>query len=67
MPKIIGIILILFYNFISCIIIIPFQTFNPLLVKNVKLLELIKNASDNEIIDIISKNLISTNLEIGER
>ena len=67
MPKIIGIILILFYNFISCIIIIPFQTFNPLLVKNVKVLELIKNASDNEIINTISKNLIYTNLEIGER
>ena len=69
MPTIIGIIIFLFLNInsiISNIIIIPFQTYNPLITKNQKLLELIKNASDKDIIDTILRNLIYTNLDIGE-
>ena len=51
---------------ITSIIIIPFQTYNPLLTKNNKILEIIKESSDIEIIDTISKNLIYADLEIGD-
>ena len=51
---------------ILTIIIIPFQTYNPLLSKNNTLLELIKNSSDKSIVDTILRNLIYTNLNIGE-
>ena len=62
-------ILILFLNLISFnlnIIIIPFQTYNPLLTKDQKLLNLIKRASDKEIIETIIRNLIYVNLDIGD-
>lgn len=56
--------IIIFPN-INNIIIIPFQTLNPLLYNNENLLELIKNESDKSIVDTISRNLIYTNLDIG--
>ena len=57
--------IIIFPN-INNIIIIPFQTLNPLLYNNNEnLLELIKNESDKSIVDTISRNLIYTNLDIG--
>ena len=49
--------IIIFPN-INNIIIIPFQTLNPLLYNNENLLELIKNESDKSIVDTISRNLI---------
>lgn len=54
-----------FYSYLSAIIIIPFQTYNPLLYKNERLLKLIKSASDKEIIETISRNLVYTELNIG--
>ena len=69
MSKIIIFILFLFLNLISFnlnIIIIPFQTYNPLLTKNKKLLNLIKRATDEEIVNTIIRNLIYVNLDIGE-
>ena len=57
--------LILFQAIVN-IIIIPFETYNPLISRNPKLLELIRNTSDEILIDTILKNLIYTNLEIGE-
>lgn len=69
MSKKISFILILFINLVSFnlnIIIIPFQTYNPLLTKNQELLNLIKRASDKEIVDTIIRNLIYVNLDLGE-
>ena len=63
-----GFMLIFFINFssyLSAIIIIPFQTYNPLLIKNEKFFELIKGASDKEIIETITRNLVYTELIIG--
>ena len=54
------------FDFILNIIIIPFKTYNPLLTKDQKIIELIKKASDEEIIYTILKNLIYVNLEIGD-
>ena len=51
---------------ISTVIIIPFQTYNPLLTKDNTLLKLIKNSSDKSIVDTILRNLIYTDLNIGE-
>ena len=48
------------------IIIIPFRTYNPLLSKDEKIINLVKNAKDIDIVDTLSKNLIYTNLSIGE-
>ena len=60
-------ILICLVSKILTIIIIPFQTYNPLLTKNNTLLELIKTSSDKSIVDTILRNLIYTNLNIGEK
>ena len=57
---------ILLISNISTIIIIPFQTYNPLITKNETLLVLIKNSSDKSIVDTISRNLIYTNLNLGK-
>jgi len=54
-----------FSSYLSAIIIIPFQTYNPLLIKDEKFLELIKRASDQEIVETISRNLVYTELNIG--
>ena len=54
------------FSYILNIITIPFETYNPLLTKDKNKLELIKKASDDEIIDTLSKNLIFVNVEIGE-
>ena len=51
---------------ISSSIIIPFQTYNPLLTKNNSLLELIKKSSDKSIVDTMLRNLIYTNLIISD-
>jgi len=59
-------ILICLVSKILTIIIIPFQTYNPLLTKNNTLLELIKTSSDKSIVDTILRNLIYTNLNIGD-
>ena len=69
MLKSIGIITFLLINIFSIslnLIKIPFQTYNPLIIKNQHLKELIKNSSNKEIIDTISRNLIYSNIEIGE-
>ena len=69
MLKSIGIITFLLINIFSIslnLIKIPFQTYNPLVIKNQYLKELIKNSSNKEIIDTISRNLIYSNIEIGE-
>ena len=60
--------LILFNIFSSfaLVIIIPFQTYNPLITKNGTLLALIKNASDKSIVDTLSHNLIYTEFNVGE-
>ena len=60
--------LILFNIFSSfaLVIIIPFQTYNPLITKNETLLQLIKNASDKSIVDTLSHNLIYTEFNVGE-
>ena len=47
-------------------IIIPYQTYNPLLTKNQTLLELINNASDNSLVEILSRNLIYSELNVGQ-
>ena len=57
---------ILMISNIITIIIIPFETINPLLSKNLSLLELIKNTSDKSIVDTLLLNLIYTNLSVGE-
>ena len=57
---------VIFFSFISHIIIFPFQTYNPLITNNPILLELIKKTSDKEIIDTISRNLIYINFYLGE-
>ena len=59
-------ILLILFHIINTIIIIPFETYNPLISRNPKLLELIKTASDEILIDTILKNLIYINLEIGD-
>ena len=63
-------IFIFLFNFIIkfnlSIIIIPFRTYNPLLSKDEKIINLIKKANDLDIVDTLSKNLIYTNLSIGE-
>jgi len=72
MNKILGnifskdIIFIIIIQYISNAIVIPFQTYNPLKTKNESLLNLIKNASDKDIINTITRNLIYTNFNIGE-
>ena len=48
------------------IILIPFETYNPLLSNQKVILELIKNSKDIDIIDTLSKNLIYTNLSISK-
>ena len=48
------------------IIIIPYQSLNPLLTNNSTLIELIKNASDFSIINALSNNLIYTEFNVGE-
>jgi len=53
-------------SFVSSIIVIPFQTYNPLLTKNHSLQELIVNSSDKDIIDTLSRNLIYIKLGIGD-
>ena len=58
-------IFLIMISYISQIIIIPFQTYNPLLAKNVTLLGLISNSSNEEIINAIFYNLIYTNINIG--
>ena len=50
----------------SSIIIIPFQTYNPLLTRNETLLELIKNSTDKTLVDTLTRNLIYSNLNIGQ-
>lgn len=59
-------IFIIVYSYISCAIIIPYQTYNPLLTKNETLLELIKNSSDQSIVETMSRNLIYTEFNVGE-
>ena len=59
-------IFLIMISYISPIIIIPFQTYNPLLAKNVTLLGLISNSSNEEIINAIFYNLIYTNIIIGD-
>ena len=59
------IILIIISN-IHSIIIIPFKSYNPLLTKDEKVLELIKKSSDIDLVNTLSKNLIYTDLKIGE-
>lgn len=69
MPKYFGIITFLLINIFSFSlnsIIIPFQTYNPLVINNQNLNKLIRQSSNKEIIDTISRNLIYSNLEIGE-
>ena len=55
----------IFSSFAS-VVIIPFQTHNPLITKNKTLLELIKNASDKSIVETLSHNLIYTEFNVGE-
>ena len=59
-------IFIIILPYISNIIIIPFQTYNPFIAKNESLLNLIKNASDKDIVNTITRNLIYSNFNIGE-
>ena len=59
-------ILFIIFSFSASIIIIPFQTYNPLITKNESLLGLIKNASDKSIVDTLSHNLIYTEFNVGE-
>jgi len=49
------------------IIILPFNTYNPLIYKEEKILNLIKNAKDIDIVDTLYKNLIYTNLSISKQ
>ena len=59
-------ILFISLSYITSIIIIPFQSYNPLISKNLTLLELIKNSSEKSIVDTLSYNLIYTEFNIGE-
>ena len=59
--------LLIILEFISNIIIIPFNTYNSFISKDQKILNLIKNANDIDIIDTLSKNLVYTNLNIGKQ
>ena len=56
----------LLITYISSIIIIPFQTNNPLLTNNEALKQLIKNTPDKNLVNTLSRNLIYTNLNIGQ-
>ena len=47
-------------------IIIPFQTYNPLLTKDENIIQLIKSSSDKYLFDTMSRNLIYSNLNFGE-
>ena len=49
------------------IIIIPFSTYNPLLSKEAKILNLIKNTKDIDIVDTLYKNLIYINISISKQ
>ena len=60
------IIFIIKLSFILNIIIIPFKTYNPLISDNYLIHQLIKNSSDKDIVETISRNLIYTILDIGE-
>ena len=59
-------ILLNIFSSFALVIIIPFQTYNPLITKNETLLQLIKNASDKSIVDTLSHNLIYTEFNVGE-
>ena len=59
------VIVLILVSDISSIIIIPFQTYNPFRTKNETLLELIRNSSDEKIINTIFPNLIYANINIG--
>ena len=54
------------YSFILNIIILPFQTYNPLIIKNQSMIELIRNTSDKDIVNTILRNLMYVNLDVGE-
>jgi len=56
----------LLITYISSIVIIPFQTYNPLLTNNDALKQLIKNTPDKNLVNTISRNLIYANLNIGQ-
>lgn len=60
--------ILIFFSFsiISCIIVIPFNTYNPLISQDKLLIEMIKNSSDKDIVNTILKNLIYTDISIGE-
>ena len=60
------IIFLILFSYSSNVIVIPFQTINPLLTKNEDLLELIKNTPDKSLVDTISRNLIYANLNVGD-
>ena len=49
------------------IIIIPFNTYNPLLSKNETILNSLKNAKDIDIVDTFYKNLIYSNISISKQ
>ena len=56
----------LLITYISSIIIIPFQTYNPLLTNNEELKQLIKNTPDKDLVNTLSRNLIYANLNLGQ-
>ena len=58
--------LVITISYIKSSIIIPFETYNPLLTKDEALLNLLINSSDKEIVDILINNLIYINLNIGK-
>ena len=57
--------IIFLFSTLSSIVIIPFSTYSPLLSKDKNVLSLIKNCSDKDIVDILLKNLIYINLNLG--
>ena len=63
---IINIIFLINISYIKNVIIIPFETFNPLLSKNQTFIELFKTATNKELIEILLTNLVYVNLNIGK-
>ena len=67
--KTLFLLVFIFFIIISIVedaIIIPYQTYNPLLTKNETLIELIKNSPDQLLVDTLSRNLIYTELNVGQ-
>ena len=61
-----SIIYLTILSFITCPIILPFKTYNPLIMNNNNLIDLIKKTSDEEIVKTLLKNLIYVTLDVGK-